>query len=645
MPMFSTTNSRRRNWSPSRGTDVNTQFYWDLTTRHGNSRYRTYSPPYTRSLLASRSPSNVSSDSVIRNWVAGAPRPRGPRTSSENIPPSRPRDVEQDNHYRRPSALNGDYPGINRAMSPYSRLCTLISELNSENLIPASIMRDLDDTLSQVRLTGCQIDCLMRMGVTNPGRVELYFLSLDHLAHQFEAFRLVRKALMHRQPNGQVEHPYHSHEDDVCPHLRILHSYLTTFRTENQPTSVVSSSLRYRPENPQAELDGPLHVQARMLNLRCVAATFPDGSETVEIADELARVVARLSAYTIDDEEWEESSRTINMIRGAQQSSRLDERLRTGQTTPPEDTNDHPNSYDIANATPLQDITHTDPSVLMTRRHPRRQHHSETLPVESFRSQSQPFVIESQPPFPPPRPGRLHDHDYGTFEERSTWTNNAAAVNNYAANTATNMLGSVNNVSVQHRRGRYDDAAARHDAFIEPTDIIEFNRGSEPLSPLSMPRTRNWNAFRTTSNSHGQREWPRRPHNARGGNFHRNNPFDRRNHNATEIIHPPPVQGRSRSNTVSLSRTLPYRPRQPRRESLSSFNRTVARAMQSLSVAESRYVNAWRASSRAARNGVSADERRRLENEMQYAIDRISAVPGEDRFEWEERASGLRRRA
>ncbi|KAK8154270.1 hypothetical protein BC567DRAFT_237736 [Phyllosticta citribraziliensis] len=207
------------------------------------------------------------------------------------------------------------------------------------------------------------------------------------------------------------------------------------------------------------------------------------------------------------------------------------------------------------------------------------------------------------------------------------------------------MLGSVNNVSVQHRRGRYDDAAARHDAFIEPTDIIEFNRGSEPLSPLSMPRTRNWNAFRTTSNSHGQREWPRRPHNARGGNFHRNNPFDRRNHNATEIIHPPPVQGRSRSNTVSLSRTLPYRPRQPRRESLSSFNRTVARAMQSLSVAESRYVNAWRASSRAARNGVSADERRRLENEMQYAIDRISAVPGEDRFEWEERASGLRRRA
>ncbi|KAK7517075.1 uncharacterized protein IWZ02DRAFT_37205 [Phyllosticta citriasiana] len=647
IPM-SATDGRNRRWGGPRGTQINTQSFGDLTSRHGDYRHRPSYQPYDQSQRASRDRFNVSSNFVARNRPPDAPWPRGPLTSSENIPPSRPRAMEQHDNYRRPSALNTDHPGTNHLVSPFSQLCTLIPELNWEDLIPVSIKSDLDDTLNQARWVSCQIDCLMRLSVTNQFRAELYFTSLDHLSYQYEAFRLVRKALIHRQPDGQLLNHNHPHENGICPYLRTLHAYLTAFRTANQPTSIVSSSLRYRPDYPQAELDGPLHLQARMYNLRTVATTLVDDFESIENADEMARMVARLSAYTIDDEEWEESSRTIKMIREARQSRAHDERLQRSQSDPFGETSDHHDSSDIADATPLQDITHTNQSVPMFRWHSRRQHHSEILPAEPFYSQSQPFTIESLHPLPPP--GRLPRHDYGPFEEQSIWTNNATAVNNRTSHTATTndafqMSGSGDNAPVQRSQGDYDAAVAHRDSFIGPTDTIELNRGTEPLSPLSLPRSRIWDPAGTTSSRHSRRDRPIRPRNVHEVGFWRANPSARRNGNATDPFHTTmPGHERSRYAPLPLNHPVPLRPRRQRRRSSSTSSSHTVRTVQVLSPGEARYVNAWKTSNWAARVGVGVEERRCLENEMQAAMDKIGAMPGVDRFEWEERALALRKR-
>ncbi|KAK8229186.1 hypothetical protein HDK90DRAFT_349568 [Phyllosticta capitalensis] len=273
-------------------------------------------------------------------------------TSFENLRPGYAGPVvEQDFRYRPHPALN-DHFGLNSRISPFSHLCSLIEELKSAHILAHSIERELDFTLYQVNFTGTEVAFCQRLGPSQPAGGEAYFHLLDHLAHQYEAFRLVRKALTHREANGRIPDHYHGHEEGICPFLRELHRHLTMFRMDNQPTSIVSASLRYDLNYPQTELDGPLHVSAPLLSLRCRALGRGARTDYLSNADELARIVSRMSAQTIDDTEWEECSKYAQMLRQVRMTIRQVEELS------PYDDNDRveelPSNDDRE---PLQDIT------------------------------------------------------------------------------------------------------------------------------------------------------------------------------------------------------------------------------------------------------------------------------------------------
>lgn len=125
---------------------------------------------------------------------------------------------------------------------------------------------------------------------------ELYFRSLEQLFLQYEVFRLLRGTLT--RPHTHWTRPCNG----TCPSLLILHFNLTHFRETNRPAEFVEDTINQE----------PLHMRQQFKCLR--QATIRDGSYNA-ISDTIARYVSRISALTIDDQEWYECALQVNLLR------------------------------------------------------------------------------------------------------------------------------------------------------------------------------------------------------------------------------------------------------------------------------------------------------------------------------------------
>lgn len=125
---------------------------------------------------------------------------------------------------------------------------------------------------------------------------ELYFRSLEHLFLQYEVFRLLRGTLT--RPHTHWTRPCNG----TCRSLLMLHFNLTHFREKNRPVEFVEDTI----------IQEPLHMRQQFRSLR--QATIRDGSYNA-ISDTIARYVSRISALTIDDQEWYECAHQVNFLR------------------------------------------------------------------------------------------------------------------------------------------------------------------------------------------------------------------------------------------------------------------------------------------------------------------------------------------
>lgn len=188
---------------------------------------------------------------------------------------------------------------IGPSLYPWRGLLHVVNMLSYEDAFASQTLPDIRFHARLALSAYEQLNALRPSG-RSPSN-ELYYRSLEVLFLQYEVFRLVRRALL--QPHSHV--PSRRPCERPCLYLRSLHVLLTQFREWNRPSEFVESTL----DDPS---NVPLQMHGRFLSLRrgMIQEDCFDG-----IADEVARYVARISAHTIDDEEWVECMRHINMLR------------------------------------------------------------------------------------------------------------------------------------------------------------------------------------------------------------------------------------------------------------------------------------------------------------------------------------------